>query len=171
MIPTPCFIGLGSNLAGQLESPAAQLRQAQMAMQAEPEINVLRVSPFYRSFPLGLAGQPDYCNAVAAIETSLAPLDLLSVLQAIETVQGRLREQEQHWGPRTLDLDILLYGDAVIDVSGLAIPHPEMCRRNFVLWPLADIAPLTEIPGGGTAAELARRLGMQGLSRWDVVQA
>ncbi|TWC10648.1 MULTISPECIES: 2-amino-4-hydroxy-6-hydroxymethyldihydropteridine diphosphokinase [unclassified Pseudomonas] len=128
------YIGMGSNLA----EPAAQLRNALQALANLPDSRFVDVSAFYQSDSL-LPGQPRYTNAVAALDSQLAPLDLLDALQAIETGQGR--ERLERWGPRTLDLDILLYGDRLIDEPRLKVPHYHMHARAFVLYPLAELAP------------------------------
>lgn len=128
-----CFVGLGANLA----DPERQLALAVSTLVGFPEIRLTAVSPVYRSAPLGPPGQPDYLNAVAELETTLAPLELLDVLQAAETRQGRQRGER--WGPRTIDLDILLYGDQRIELPRLQVPHPQLARRNFVLQPLCDL--------------------------------
>ncbi|WP_434696778.1 2-amino-4-hydroxy-6-hydroxymethyldihydropteridine diphosphokinase [Pseudomonas sp. Z1-14] len=128
------YIGMGSNLA----EPAEQLRSAVEALARLPETRLACVSAFYQSDSL-LPGQPRYTNAVAALDSDLAPLDLLDALQAIETGQGR--ERLERWGPRTLDLDILLFGDHLIDEPRLKVPHYHMHARAFVLYPLAELAP------------------------------
>lgn len=128
------YIGLGSNL----DEPQAQLHSALNALRQLPDTQVTAVSAFYGSESLS-PGQPRYTNAVAALETGLAPLALLDSLQAIEAAQGR--ERKERWGPRTLDLDILLYGDQVIDEPRLKVPHYHMQARPFVLYPLAELVP------------------------------
>lgn len=128
------YIGMGSNLA----EPAEQLRSAVQALAQLPDTLLVGVSAFYQSDSL-LPGQPRYTNAVAALDSRLAPLDLLDALQAIETGQGR--ERLERWGPRTLDLDILLFGDRLIDEPRLKVPHYHMQARAFVLYPLAELAP------------------------------
>ncbi|MDO7898712.1 2-amino-4-hydroxy-6-hydroxymethyldihydropteridine diphosphokinase [Pseudomonas citrulli] len=128
------YVGLGSNLA----QPAEQLRSALQALAQLPGTQLAGVSAFYQSDSL-LPGQPRYTNAVAALDSRLAPLDLLDALQAIETGQGR--ERLERWGPRTLDLDILLFGDRLIDEPRLKVPHYHMHARAFVLYPLAELAP------------------------------
>jgi 2-amino-4-hydroxy-6-hydroxymethyldihydropteridine diphosphokinase len=155
------YIGLGSNLA----SPLRQVRVAIAELAQLPQSRLCAISPLYRSRPLGPAGQPDYINAVAALETTLTPLELLDGLQAIEKRHGRKRGAVR-WGPRTLDLDLLLYGDAVIDEPRLTVPHPEMAQRGFVLRPLADIAPLLRLPHGESPQALCDVLperGMEGM--------
>jgi 2-amino-4-hydroxy-6-hydroxymethyldihydropteridine diphosphokinase len=128
------YIGMGSNLA----DPAEQLRSAVEALAQLPQSELVGVSAFYQSDSL-LPGQPRYTNAVAALDSDLAPLDLLDALQAIENEQGR--ERLERWGPRTLDLDIVLFGDRLIDEPRLKVPHYHMHERAFVLYPLAELAP------------------------------
>ncbi|MHC6223954.1 2-amino-4-hydroxy-6-hydroxymethyldihydropteridine diphosphokinase [Pseudomonas sp. X10] len=133
-MPTRAYIGLGSNLA----EPAEQLRSALHALDRIEGSRLAGVSSFYASDSLS-PGQPRYTNAVAALDTALEPLALLDALQAIEAAQGR--ERKERWGPRTLDLDILLYGDQVIDIPRLKVPHYHMQARPFVLYPLAELVP------------------------------
>jgi len=128
------YIGMGSNLA----DPAEQLRNAVDALAQLPQTELVGVSAFYQSDSL-LPGQPRYTNAVAALDSPLAPLELLDALQAIENEQGR--ERLERWGPRTLDLDIVLFGDRLIDEPRLKVPHYHMQERAFVLYPLAELAP------------------------------
>ncbi|PSS45644.1 2-amino-4-hydroxy-6-hydroxymethyldihydropteridine diphosphokinase [Pseudomonas sp. BBP2017] len=128
------YIGLGSNL----DEPQEQLRSAINALHELPDTLLAATSAFYSSESLS-PGQPRYTNAVAALDTALAPLDLLDSLQAIEAAQGR--ERKERWGPRTLDLDILLYGDQLIDIPRLKVPHYHMQARPFVLYPLAELVP------------------------------
>jgi len=130
------YIGLGSNLA----DPQQQLRGALQALADLPQSSLAAVSSLYASDPLGPADQPRYVNAVAALDTSLAPLDLLDALQRIEQAQGREHKAER-WGPRTLDLDILLFGDRLIAEPRLQVPHYHLQARAFVLYPLAEVAP------------------------------
>ncbi len=139
---TISYIGLGSNL----DSPQRQLKCALQALEHNQWIDVCSISAYYRSRAIGPGTQPDYCNAVVAICSSLTPFDLLCQLQRIEDAQGRTRYQR--WGARTLDLDILFYGDQRIDTPRLTIPHPRLSERNFVLYPLADIAPNLILPNG-----------------------
>ena len=150
--PIEAFIGLGSNLA----SPERQLAEALTALAALPGTCVGAVSSFYRTAPVGCAGQPDFVNAVARIETNLAPRDLLQRLLSIERDHGRVREIPN--GPRTLDLDLLRYGDLDLREDSLTVPHPRMHERAFVMVPLAELAPDLELPGRGSASELARGL-------------
>lgn len=160
--PVTAYIGLGSNL----EEPRAQLRRALEALGRLERSELLRSSPFYRSAPMGPADQPDYLNAVAALRTELPPLELLDRLQAIETEQGR-RRGAQRWGPRTLDLDLLLYGQERIDSPRLSVPHPGLTERSFVLVPLLDIAPDLVLPDGRALAALAAACPRDGLVRQD----
>lgn len=137
------FIGLGSNLL----QPIEQLRKACEAMARLEDTQVVAVSAFFASAAVGPGEQPEYVNAVAELETSLSPLTLLKALQAIEASQGRERGQVR-WTARTLDLDILLYGNMVIGLPSLQVPHPRMMLRNFVLEPLADLYPNMIFPNG-----------------------
>ena len=132
---TCCYVALGSNQ----RQPAAQLRRAVAAIGQLPESLLHSVSHCYRSAAVGPGDQPDYLNAVARLQTSLDPLALLDLLQAIEHNQGRVRSVR--WGARTLDLDLLLYDKQVMDSQRLTLPHPRLAQRNFVLVPLAEIAP------------------------------
>lgn len=132
---TRCYIGLGSNL----EHPVTQVASALLELERLTDCRKLTHSSLYRSDPVGPPGQPDYINAVASLETRLLPLELLDALQAIEQQHQRVRVQ--HWGPRTLDLDLLLYGDQQINNTRLTVPHAYLQARNFVLYPLAEIAP------------------------------
>lgn len=155
------YIGLGSNLA----TPCEQLRAALAALAALPESRLAAVSAAYASDPLGPPDQPRYLNAVAALDTRLAPLQLLDALQAIELAQGRERKDER-WGPRTLDLDILLFGDRLIDEPRLQVPHYHLHARPFVLYPLADVAPADlQLPDGRTLAALLAHCPFSGLER------
>lgn len=140
---TRCYIALGSNL----QQPLEQLRAAVITIGQLPQSRLVRVSSGYQSTAVGPGDQPDYLNAVLQLDTELPPLELLDVLQAIELQQGRVREL--HWGARTLDLDILLYGDHLIDEPRLTIPHERMAQRNFVLYPLLEIGgPNLMLPDG-----------------------
>jgi 2-amino-4-hydroxy-6-hydroxymethyldihydropteridine diphosphokinase len=136
------WIGLGSNL----EDPLAQVSTALQELKLLPDSTLAARSSLYRSDPVGPPGQPDYINAVAALDTRLEPEALLDALQAIEQMHQRVRKI--HWGPRTLDLDLLLYGDQVISTPRLTVPHAYMTERNFVLWPLAELAPELILPDG-----------------------
>jgi 2-amino-4-hydroxy-6-hydroxymethyldihydropteridine diphosphokinase len=148
---TIAYLALGSNLG----EPHQQLLSALAALRRIRDSNLLACSPVYRSAAVGPGNQPDYLNAVAALDTALQPGQLLDALQAIETAHGRRREIR--WGPRTLDLDILLFGDLVMDSHTLTLPHPRLATRNFVLYPLHDLDPGLTLPCGTRIASLLRR--------------
>lgn len=155
------YVGLGSNLA----EPLQQLRDALRAIAALAQTSLVGVSSFYASDPLGPADQPRYVNAVAALDTALAPLELLDALQAVEQAQGRQRKAER-WGPRTLDLDILLFGDRLIDEPRLQVPHYHLHERAFVLYPLAELAPATlRLADGRSLDALLAACPFRGLER------
>ena len=145
---TKAFIGLGANLG----DPGAQVRRALLALAGLPGTRLVAASSLYRSAPVGYTVQPDFVNAVAEVETRLGALALLGELLATEARFGRVRTLPN--APRTLDLDLLLYGDRVISEPGLIVPHPRMHERAFVLAPLAEIAPDIAIPGKGRAGAL-----------------
>jgi 2-amino-4-hydroxy-6-hydroxymethyldihydropteridine diphosphokinase len=152
------YIGLGSNLA----DPAEQLRNALKALAHLAESELVGVSSFYASDSL-LPGQPRFTNAVAALDTALQPLALLDALQAIELDQGR--ERHERWGPRTLDLDILLFGERLIDEPRLKVPHYQLHLRPFVLYPLAELAPELKLADGRSLPELLADCPFVGLER------
>ena len=155
------YIGLGSNLA----EPRRQLDAALAAIAALPGCQLIATSSFYASDPLGPADQPRYVNAVAALDTTLEPLQLLDALQRIELEQGRVRKAER-WGPRTLDLDILLFGDRLLSEERLSVPHYHMHARAFVLYPLAEIAPAgLQLADGRSLADLLAACPYMGLER------
>lgn len=154
------YIGLGSNLA----EPRRQLEAALGALAQLPRCRLVAVSSLYASDPLGPPDQPRYVNAAAALDCELAPLQLLDALQAIEREQGRERKAER-WGPRTLDLDILLFGDLQLDDERLTVPHYHMQARAFVLYPLAEIAPDLRLPDGRPLQELLAACPFVGLER------
>lgn len=154
MAPVTAYVGLGANL----DDPVQQVQRACHELGAIRSTHVLACSPLYRSAPLGPQDQPDYINAVAALETGLAPLELLEALRTIEVQHGRRRDGSR-WGPRTLDLDILLYGDLQRDTPELTLPHPGLHERAFVLYPLFDVAPGLQIPGRGSVRALREHLG------------
>lgn len=143
------YIGLGSNLA----DPLAQLKTARLAIAALAQVKETGFSSFYHSTPVGPQDQPDYVNAVMAIATDLAALDLLRCLQKIEQEQGRVRTGAR-WGARTLDLDLLVYGEQHINLPDLTVPHIEISNRAFVLYPLQEIAPALVIPTLGDINKL-----------------
>jgi len=150
--PVPAFIALGANLG----EPAQQIASALAALAALPQTRLGARSSLYRSEPAGFTEQPDFINAVARLDTALAPRALLDALLAIEQSHGRTRAFRN--APRTLDLDILLYGDLVLDEPGLHLPHPRLHERAFVLLPLTEIAPATVIPGQGRIDALLARI-------------
>jgi 2-amino-4-hydroxy-6-hydroxymethyldihydropteridine diphosphokinase len=152
-----CYIGLGSNLQNPLQQVTSAV--AELAQSAHCEL--LGCSGWYRSTALGTAEQPDYVNGVACLQTHLAPLALLDLLQLIEAQHGRVRGE--HWGPRTLDLDLLLYDNLQLDLPRLQIPHPHLQERNFVLYPLFELAPQLTLPCGTTLASLLARCPTEGL--------
>jgi 2-amino-4-hydroxy-6-hydroxymethyldihydropteridine diphosphokinase len=152
-----CAIGLGSNLGDSL----AILNGAIDRIKIHPQIELLAVSSWYITKPIG-PPQPDYLNGCTTVETSLTPLDLLSILQSIESEFGRVRQEV--WGARTLDLDLLLYEDKIVDLPTLQIPHPHMCDRAFVTIPLAEIAPTwIEPKSGKSIVTLSKQLESSGV--------
>lgn len=162
MRPARAYIGIGSNLG----RPLIQMRHAFLALRKLPASHCMACSPLYRGAAVGgPSGQPDYLNAAAALDTTLAPDELLTALQAIEAAQGRTRTVR--WGPRTLDLDLLLYDQLVLDGPRLTLPHPRLHERAFVLYPLYDIAPDLEIPGRGLLSELLIKFPQTALVRLD----
>ncbi len=142
------YIGLGSNLGDS----TTYLNNAVQSLRSLHQINNLRLSSFYRSKPQGPQDQPDYINAVAQFDTDLDAHDLLSVLQQIEKNNDRKRNG-QRWGARTLDLDLLLYGNIIINTATLIVPHPWMYERSFVLYPLKELSPDLIFPNGKTLAQ------------------
>lgn len=158
------YIGIGSNL----DNPISQVRRAFQALAALPACRPVAHSPLYRTAPVGgPPGQPDYINAVTVLDAMLAPNELLTALQALEEAQGRVRTE--HWGARTLDLDLLLYDQLISDDPRLTLPHPRLHQRAFVLYPLRDIAPNLNIPGHGPLAGLLARCPPQTITRLDSV--
>jgi len=153
------YIGLGSNLDG----PKEQIRKAFTALGRMPDSTLERYSSLYQNPPMGGLQQPDYMNAVAELETTLEPQELLLQLQSIETAHGRTRGER--WGARSLDLDLLVYGANIIDTADLKVPHPGLHERAFVLYPLHEIAPDLEIPGLGRVTELLRNCSHDGLKK------
>lgn len=153
------FVALGANL----DDPVAQVRAAGAALANVPDSRLLRLSSLYRTAPVGIRGQPDFINAVAALATRLPPPQLLDALFAVERRFGRRREFYQ--APRTLDLDLLLYDELVVDSLPLSVPHPRMHLRAFVIAPLLEIAPHCHIPGRGRAAAWLPAVSMQRIER------
>lgn len=158
---TRVFIAVGSNLA----SPLDQVNAAIAALGEIPQSRVIAVSAFYRTPPLGPQDQPDYLNAAVELETDLPPEALLDNTQRIELQQGRVRKEER-WGPRTLDLDIMLFGDEVINSERLIVPHYDMHNRGFMLWPLAEIAPDLRFPNGTLLAVVLQKLNCTKPAHW-----
>lgn len=146
------YIGLGANL----DQPQQQLEQALQELARLPNVTLVTQSSLYHSKPVGPQDQPDYVNAVAALETDLEPLALLDALQQLEQDHGRIRQR--HWGERTLDLDIILIDDCVIDSERLQVPHPFAQQRSFVLYPLAEINPQLIFPNGLALQQLLTEL-------------
>ncbi|HEX3838699.1 MAG TPA: 2-amino-4-hydroxy-6-hydroxymethyldihydropteridine diphosphokinase [Steroidobacteraceae bacterium] len=154
----PAYIGLGSNLS----DPAQQVRQALHELAGLPQTRSVAVSRLYGSRPMGPVTQPDFVNAVAGVVTQLPALELLRHLQRLEGAAGRPAVHE-HWGPRVIDLDLLVFGCEQCTSAELVLPHPGVVARNFVLYPLADIAPDLNVPGHGRVRELLPRVSADGV--------
>jgi len=144
------FVGIGSNLG----EPERQIGSALEELAVEDGIELVAVSTLRETEPVGYADQPNFLNGAAKIETELPPGELLARLLAIESRLGRVRGEGPRFGPRTIDLDLLLYGSETIDEPGLTVPHPRLAERRFVLEPLAELAPLLEVPGLGSVQGL-----------------
>ena len=160
--PIIAYIGLGSNLA----KPVVQIKSARIAIASLAGVQELAFSSLYHSLPMGPQDQPDYVNAVMGVATDLLPMDLLHSLQNIENSHGRVRKGDR-WGARTLDLDILIYGDQEIDLPDLTVPHKGLAERSFVLYPLFEIAPQLLVPGKGPIADLVAECPLSGLRRLE----
>ena len=145
---TRAYVGLGANLGPREET----LLRAVDLLAATDEVDVVAISQLRETEPVGVVDQPPFLNGVVAIDTTLTPRALLDLLLEIERSLGRVRSEL--WGPRTVDLDLLLYGDEVVDQPGLTVPHPRLHERRFVLEPLAELAPSLTVPGRGTVADL-----------------
>ena len=158
--PVTAYVGVGANL----DEPRRQVETALVELDGLPATRVARVSSLYRTPPMGPQDQPDYINAVAELETGLGPLALLDELQRLEHLHRRVRGSER-WGPRTLDLDLLLYGALTLDEPRLTVPHPGLAQRAFVLVPLAEIAPDLEIPGLGRVRPLREAVSAAGMEK------
>lgn len=158
---THVYIALGSNLA----NPLHQVQSALNALAELPQTTLIATSSLYRTPPLGPQDQPDYLNAVVALDTDLSAENLLDHTQKIELEHGRVRKDER-WGPRTLDLDILLFGDEIINTERLTVPHYDMKNRQFMLYPLAEIAPELHFPSGESLQSVIAQLGAEPLTRW-----
>jgi len=156
------WLGLGSNL----QQPAEQLKKALESLSSTECIEILRTSSFYRTPPWGDTQQDDFINAVAEIETSLEPVPLMHGLQCIETSMGRQRDGRR-WGPRLIDLDLLLYGDQRVQSDELEIPHPRMHERAFVLMPMCELDDTLEIPARGGIKKLLEQVDCSGIFRLD----
>ncbi len=157
--PVIAFVGLGANLG---DAPGT-VREAMRALDVLPQTRLLRASRLYRSRAWGVETQPDFINAVAMLESRLPARTLLDELLAIERAHGRERAAEVRWGPRTLDLDLLLHGDSIIDEPGLRVPHPHLHERAFALLPLVEVAPDAVIPGRGLARDIAAVMAGEGI--------
>ena len=157
----PAYVGLGSNL----QDPPAQVRAAFDALAAVPQTRLVCRSSLYGSRPMGPVAQPDFCNAAAGLLTELNAATLFQSLRAIERRFGRERNGER-WGPRVIDLDLLVYGEERRADPHLTLPHPGIAGRNFVLQPLCDFAPDLLVPGVGRVAALAAKLPADGL--WTI---
>ena len=155
------YLALGSNLA----DPLHQVRNALDALDAIPQTRRAAVSSFYRTPPYGPPDQPDYLNAAVALDSELSPEALLDHTQRIELEQGRVRKAER-WGPRTLDLDILLFGDRVLNTPRLTVPHYDMHNRAVMLVPLLEIAPQARLPDGRYLADIVEKLDCSAIHRW-----
>jgi 2-amino-4-hydroxy-6-hydroxymethyldihydropteridine diphosphokinase len=156
----PAYVGLGSNL----DNPEAQLRSGLAALARIPRTLLVTSSALYQNPPLGPEDQPDFVNACAGLLTLLSADELLAALQEIEDAHGRNRSGPR-WGPRTLDLDLLLYGELQLQTDALTLPHPGLANRAFVLAPLSEMAPGLRLPGGPSVARLAADAGAAGLVR------
>ncbi|AMY63236.1 2-amino-4-hydroxy-6-hydroxymethyldihydropteridine diphosphokinase [Enterobacter asburiae] len=158
---TLAYIAIGSNLA----SPLEQVNAAVQALGEIPQSKIVAVSSFYRTPPLGPQDQPDYLNAAVILETELGPEELLDNTQRIELQQGRVRKAER-WGPRTLDLDIMLFGHETINTERLTVPHYDMKNRGFMLWPLFEVAPDLIFPDGTPLKSILDNLNAERPARW-----
>ncbi|WNJ78781.1 2-amino-4-hydroxy-6-hydroxymethyldihydropteridine diphosphokinase [Cedecea neteri] len=158
---TLAYIALGSNQA----SPLEQVSSALDALATIPQSRMVATSSFYRTPPLGPQDQPDYLNAAVVLDTDLSAEALLDHTQRIELEHGRVRKAER-WGPRTLDLDLMLFGDEVMHTERLTVPHYDMKNRAFMLVPLLEIAPECRFPDGQSVAAILASLSQEGITRW-----
>lgn len=156
------YIAIGSNLS----DPVTQAKEAIAALKASTALQLVKVSSLYSSSPMGPQNQPDYINAVAEVQTDLSPIELLNLTQKIELEHGRVRKDER-WGPRTLDLDILFYGNETINSERLTIPHYGVKEREFVLYPLAEITDNFILPDGIKLEALLNNVSKNGLKIWQ----
>jgi 2-amino-4-hydroxy-6-hydroxymethyldihydropteridine diphosphokinase len=150
---TAAYVGLGSNLGDR----EAAIARALALLDDPPELRLVRVAGVRETAPVGVVDQPPFLNTAARLETTLGPRELLDRLLAVERDLGRVRTGER-WGPRTLDLDLLLYGDATLDEPGMTVPHPRLHERRFVLEPLYELAPDLLVPGRGRVSDLLSAL-------------
>lgn len=156
------YIGIGTNMG----SKGVNIEQAVALLEQNPDIKLLGLAPLYRTAPVGYLEQEWFLNTVARLETDLKPMSLLYALLEIERLLGR--ERQIHWGPRVIDLDLLLYGDETISLPRLEVPHPRLGERAFVVVPLADLAPQLVLPGGLKAKDLAKALSqVQSIERYS----
>lgn len=158
------WLALGSNLS----EPMQQVSAALGALAKLPQTRLVACSSYYRSCPLGPQDQPDFLNAVVALDTTLEPETLLEHTQAIELLQGRTRKASR-WGPRTLDLDVLLFGNRIITTPRLTVPHYDMYNREFILYPLAELAPNLHFPDGSLLANHLLQIPRNDCFYWDDV--
>jgi 2-amino-4-hydroxy-6-hydroxymethyldihydropteridine diphosphokinase len=154
----PAYVAVGGNLA----EPRERVLEAMQRLAEVPDLRVEARSRLYLTHPMGPQDQPQFVNAVTGVLTGLSPRELLEVLLGIERLMGR--DRQERWGPRIIDLDLVWMIGAVVDEPGLTLPHPGVSERNFVLYPLCDIAPTLLIPGHGTVLDLKARVGGAGIS-------
>jgi|MEHZ01.5.fsa_nt_MEHZ011436741.1_21 2-amino-4-hydroxy-6-hydroxymethyldihydropteridine diphosphokinase len=157
------FLGLGSNLSSNLSEPASNIQMAIEHLKSQAALKVLGTSSLYVSPPMGPQDQPDFVNAVLELNTSLIPDELLALCKSIEDLMGR--EPTERWGPRVIDIDILLYGDQIIQSKNLNIPHLGIAQRSFVLYPLAGLDKDLQVPGLGSLTQLIDQLGESEIRR------
>lgn len=150
---TRAYVGLGANLGPK----EVTLLRAVDLLAGEPGVEVLAVSQLHETQPVGNTDQPDFLNGALSVDTSLSPRELLDALLRVEQELGRVRDDER-WGPRTIDLDLLVYGDEIVDEPGLRVPHPRLHERRFALEPLVDLEPELVVPGLGAVSELLAQL-------------
>jgi len=162
MLWRPAYVGLGSNL----DNPRLQIERALTALESLPRTRLQRRSSMYGSTPMGSVVQSDFVNAVAVLETQLEAGELLNALRALERELGRSASTER-WGPRRIDLDLLVYAQLRLEGTQLQLPHPGIVVRNFVLYPLNEVAPELEVPGHGRVAELAAQVSPEGIWRLE----
>ena len=158
------YVALGCNLGDRMSTLSSALK----ALRNHPDCNAVVCSSVYETAPMGPQDQPDYLNAVVGLQTTLSALHLLGELQHIEHLHGRVRDAER-WGPRTLDLDLLLYANQIIDTPKLSVPHPGIAERSFVLLPLAELAPDLLVPDKGSVSRLLGQCRQNGIRRLDSI--